>query len=588
MLQRKGVLYVRVSSSKQEEKGYSLPAQEKFLKRYAEQQQVEVVKIFEVSESASGKQIRKAFTEAINYPTTENIPLIICEKIDRLTRTGKDATVVSDWVLEDANREVHCAKESFVLSHKTRAHENFVWDMKVAMAKFYINNLSEEVKKGQEEKAAQGWLPTKPPLGYKTVGEKGKKIHVIDEDTAPYLRDMFQLYASRLHSIKSLTKYLYQKGLRTRSDRKVPKSRIAQLLGDPFYYGGFRWNDRVREGQHQRLISRQLYDQVQEILHSKTTPKYRKHAFLFKGMGTCGPCAGTATGEIQRGHVYYHCNGYRGCTNRKFIREEVIEAQLLHVFDYLEKGLDPEEVESVKEVLKDNAKEEEQCFATAVNNLDRRFKVIQNRFEPCYVDKLDGKISEVLYQANVKKWSEEQQEIVREKGKIKQNNAYHFELGCSFLDLAVEAKRIYLGLKNDIAAKRELLTLLLSDILLEGPEVKEHLTAPLRRIKDRLIDGSSSGGGSKLFEQTKGPTNTEVSRGFTVPNQSQQLTEQQGGQSHFRTAKNPYSKLRFASSSAKSRTSHGLLDDFRTLDWAGEFGDLELLAQRLQHFVGTQ
>ena len=203
MLHRKGVLYVRVSSSKQEEKGYSLPAQEKLLQRYAQEQRVEVVKTFKISESASGKQIRKAFTEAINYTTTENIPLIICEKIDRLTRTGKDATVVSDWVLENASREVHCVKESFVLSHNTKAHENLVWDMKVAIARFYINNLSEEVKKGQEEKAAQGWLPTKPPLGYKTVGEKGKKIHMIDEDIAPYLRDMFQLYASRLHSGKA-------------------------------------------------------------------------------------------------------------------------------------------------------------------------------------------------------------------------------------------------------------------------------------------------------------------------------------------------------------------------------------------------
>ena len=358
--------------------------------------------------------------------------------------------------------------------------------MKVAIARFYINNLSEEVKKGQEA------------------------IHVIDEDTAPYLRDMFELYASRLHSIKSLNKYLYQKGLRGRSGRKVPKSRMAVLLGDPFYYGAFRWNGRVRQGKHEPLISRQLYDKVQEILQSKNNPKYRKHAFLFKAMANCAACGGTATGETQRGHVYYHCNGYRGCTKRKFIREEAIEAQLLHVFGYLEKGLDPEEVENVKEVLKENAKEEEQYFAMAVRNLDKRFRVLQSRFEPCYVDKLDGKIPESLYQANIKKWSEEQQEIVRQKGKIKQNNIYHYQLGCSFLDLAVEAKRIYLGLKNDIAAKRELLTLLLSDILLKGPEVKEHLTAPLRKIKDRLIDGRSSERHPKIFEHWIGQESLEI------------------------------------------------------------------------------
>ena len=507
---------------------------------------MEIVKAFRVSESASGKHIRKAFTEAINYTTNENIPLIICEKIDRLTRTGKDATVVSDWVLENTNREVHCVKESFVLSHNTKAHENLVWDMKVAIARFYINNLSEEVKKGNEEKAAQGWLPHKSPFGYKTVGDKGKKIHVIDEETAPYIRDMFQLYASRLHSIKSLTKYLYQGGLRNRSGHRVSRSRVAELLGDPFYYGSFRWNGRVREGKHEPLISREQYDKVQEVLHSKTTPKYRKHHFLFRGMGACRPCGGTATGEIQRGHVYYHCNGYRGCTNRKFVREETIEAQLLHVFGYLENGLDPEEVETVKDALKDNAKEEEQYFSTVVNNRDKRFKVLQRRFEPCLAEKLDGKIPASLYYDSIKKWSEEQQEIVREKGKIKQNNKYHYELGCLFLDLALEAKQIYLGLKNEIAAKRELLTLVLSDILLEGPDVKERLTAPLRRIKDRLIDGDTSGRGAKIFEPTRNPVKSKGFSAVRVTNSLNSRTDQWEPQKHFRTSKKPYGTGRMA------------------------------------------
>ena len=145
-------------------------------------------------------------------------------------------------------------------------------------------------------------------------------------------------------------------------------------------------------------------------------------------MGACGPCGGTATGEIQRGHVYYHCNGYRACTNRKFVREEAIEAQLLHVFEYLEKGINPDEVEIVKEALKEAAGDEQEYFATAVKNLDSRFKLLQSRSEQCYVDKLDGKIPEALYQANIEKWSQEQQGILTEKTKIKRNNTYHFPL----------------------------------------------------------------------------------------------------------------------------------------------------------------
>jgi DNA invertase Pin-like site-specific DNA recombinase len=56
----KAVIYARVSSRGQEETGYSLPAQEKLLREYAERKGFEVVRIFSVSESASGKHKGKS------------------------------------------------------------------------------------------------------------------------------------------------------------------------------------------------------------------------------------------------------------------------------------------------------------------------------------------------------------------------------------------------------------------------------------------------------------------------------------------------------------------------------------------------
>jgi len=49
--------------------------------------------------------------------------------------------------------------------------------VKVATAEYYIRLLSENVKKGQKEKLSQGWLPTKPPLGYKTMASTPFFIH---------------------------------------------------------------------------------------------------------------------------------------------------------------------------------------------------------------------------------------------------------------------------------------------------------------------------------------------------------------------------------------------------------------------------
>ena len=171
----KSIIFCRVSSKEQEETGYSLDAQENLLKDYSDKKQFNTVKIFKISESASGKQVRKLFNETFTYVTKNKINIICCEKIDRLTRNSKDACLVQDWISENKDRQVHCVKESFILNGDTKAHENFIWDMKVATARLYTNNLSEEVKKGQKTKLSQGWLPAKPPLGYKPLERKDTK-----------------------------------------------------------------------------------------------------------------------------------------------------------------------------------------------------------------------------------------------------------------------------------------------------------------------------------------------------------------------------------------------------------------------------
>ncbi len=90
------VIYCRVSSREQEDTGYSLDAQQKLLEDYAEKKGFKVAKIFRISESASGKQIRKIFNEMLECATEHAIENILCEKIDRLTRNLKDAATASD------------------------------------------------------------------------------------------------------------------------------------------------------------------------------------------------------------------------------------------------------------------------------------------------------------------------------------------------------------------------------------------------------------------------------------------------------------------------------------------------------------
>jgi site-specific DNA recombinase len=333
----KTVIYCRVSSKEQEDTGYSLDAQEKLLKEYAVKNHLATVKKYRISESANGKQIRKTFDEMMQYVTRKNISVILCEKIDRLTRNMKDAAVISDWIQADEKREVHFVKESFVVSKNTKAHENLVWDMKVAIARFYTNNLSEEVRNGHKEKLAQGWLPAKPPLGYKTIGEKGRKIHVVDEIAAPYIRKMFEWYAADNYSLARVESGLHKEGLRTEKGKKVCLSRIHRLLSNPFYYGKIPWRGELHIGKHEPLISKDLFDKVQQNLKRKTNnPQFTKHNPLFKARILCEHCGGLVTWELQKGHWYGHCNNHsnsKHCPKKTYIRQEKVEEQVFSIFE---------------------------------------------------------------------------------------------------------------------------------------------------------------------------------------------------------------------------------------------------------------
>jgi site-specific DNA recombinase len=332
----KTIIICRVSSKEQEDTGYSLDAQEKLLQDYADKSNFDVLKVYRISESASGKQARKKFMEILQFVKKNSVNIILCEKIDRLTRNLKDAAIVNDWVLEDKTHEVHFVKENFIVSHNTKAHENLVWDMKVAVARFYTNNLSEEVHKGQKEKIAQGWLPTKPPTGYKTTGDKGHKIHIVDETVAPHIRRLFELYATGNYSLVKLEDEMYKNGLRSRNGNRILQGRIYTLLQDPFYYGDMRWNNVVYPGKQEPLITKDLYEKVQSIFRGRgKTIVSTKHNSLFKSKVFCDGCGGVLTWELQKGNWYGHCNNHiksRHCTKKTYIKQQDVEKQIDPIF----------------------------------------------------------------------------------------------------------------------------------------------------------------------------------------------------------------------------------------------------------------
>lgn len=494
----KAVVYCRVSSREQEETGYSLDAQQKLLEEYANKKDFQVAKVFRITESASGKQIRVVFNEMLRFVSKNNIKLILCEKIDRLTRNLKDGAIISDWIQEDSKNEVHFVKENFIVNKNTRAHENLVWDMKVAIARFYTNNLSEEVKKGQKEKLSQGWLPTKSPIGYKTIGEKGHRIHVINQETAPFVKRMFELYSTSNYSMNAVIETLYADGFRTHLGKKMVKSVIESILSNPFYYGAMEWNDEIyTNGAHEPLITKELFDKVRDIRMGKKTPHFNRHQFQFRKMFVCGECKGTITAEIQKGIVYYHCSHYRGCSQKAYTTEKKLEEKLFGVFKFFE-NITKEESEEIKLKIKENHAQEIEYKENTLKTINERYKSLQRRLDNLYNDRLDGRITLPFWEVKNKEIVDEQNATLEQINKLKTEEAKYFDIWLNIIDLARRAREIYE--KRTPEERKLLLGHIFSNLILKDDLPSYTLKEPIQRLAERVQQRLDK---EKVFERKK-------------------------------------------------------------------------------------
>jgi len=207
---RTAVMYVRVSS-KEQEQGFSIPAQRQLLNEYAQREGIHVVQEFEDVETAK-RAGRSSFGEMVAFlrEKSSTCRILLVEKTDRLYRN------IKDWVtIDELSIEVHFVKENVVLSEDSRSSEKFMHGIKVLMAKNYIDNLGEEVRKGMIEKARQGHWPTVAPVGY----QNNRATHRIEPDPerAPIIAKLFEWYASGEYSLKALTKKAAAVGLTNRT-----------------------------------------------------------------------------------------------------------------------------------------------------------------------------------------------------------------------------------------------------------------------------------------------------------------------------------------------------------------------------------
>jgi len=84
--------------------------------------------------------------------------------------------------------------------------------------------------------------------------------------------------------------------LELKNNKLLALSKIYSTLKNPFYYGEFQYGDDWYKGIHEPLVTKQLWDKVQQQL--QTPPKnWHKNKFPFKTLCICGSCGGGVAAE---------------------------------------------------------------------------------------------------------------------------------------------------------------------------------------------------------------------------------------------------------------------------------------------------
>lgn len=447
--------YVRVSTQKQGE-GVSLEAQRAAIEQFAARNGITVVQWFEEQQTAA-KSGRPVFGAMLRLLKRGKAAGVVMHKIDRSARNFADWAKIGD--LADAGIDVHFATES--LDFRSRGGRLSA-DIQAVIAADYIRNLRDECLKGMYGRLRQGLYPWGAPLGYRNNG-KGKP-KTPDPQSAPLVREMFELYGTGSYSIRTLREEITRRGLRNTKGRPVSKHGVEKILGNPFYCGVVlvRSTGEIFDGCHEPLIRASLFERVQLLKQGKAGKKVTRHQHLYRGLFRCTHCGYAMIPERQKGRVYYRCHT-RSCPTTA-VREDRIEHAVraeLEKVAFTEEQIDEIEMAIARWPERDDAANTIKAKQLELAQFDTRLE----RLTDALIDRL---IDEHTFRTRKQSLVLERQHVLEQIDDLKETSLDETHLR-RFLEQAKSLARQYDSVDRD--EKRQIVEMTTSNRTVTGKEI---------------------------------------------------------------------------------------------------------------------
>jgi hypothetical protein len=404
----------------------------------------------------------------------------LVEKTDRLYRNYKDRVLIDDLEVE-----IHFVKDGRVIGKDSRPSDKFAHDIETAQARFYLNNLSEEVKKGQRQKAKQGSYPGGVvSLGY--IRNKLNKSIEPDPERAPIIRALFELYSQGDKSIDNVHEFAQKARLTyPRSGRIISRSEVERLLKKVFYAGKFYWNDMLYQGDHPPLVDPDLFDRVQAAFGKRTNGRFSNRDFLFSRLITCGECGNAVTAEIKKEkYVYYHCTGYGNKHKRVYVPEAALDREFAGIVGRVTLPFDW--YDYLKTCLEHELGHRRIRIARERERLETLRDKIQTSMKKAFQAKLDGLVSDDFFKAVHNDYQAELDAVSYRLANLSDSVDADFDIAMQTIELSHQAESLFVRANHD--QKRRLLQSVLSNCELIGTTLYPTYKKPF----DILVKGLES------------------------------------------------------------------------------------------------
>ena len=236
---KKGAVYVRVSTEEQAKAGFSINSQIMDLKEYAEKNGIEVVKVFK-DEGVSGTKFdnRKGLQEMLKSADKKEFDVLLIYSYSRLGRDNYETEGIVRNLLK---------KGIDIISLKEQYGQDpmgvLIRQIIGAINEFERNQIVERLYDVMKNKAKAGFTQNRPPLGYKMFD----KMVIIDEAGKEKVLRIFNM---RKHG-DSLRKIADEVGM--------TRAGVLKILRNRFYLGYVKFDSKEFKGQHEPIISEELF-----------------------------------------------------------------------------------------------------------------------------------------------------------------------------------------------------------------------------------------------------------------------------------------------------------------------------------------